>query len=425
MPSNAHSPIPSALWHPGGSASAVRAALQRATLLCCLLFTVNLHASQAITPIGGGNALTLPAQRHVVRLAPPEGDAVWLLALQQDGQQGHGLGFFRSEDEGQTWRYALPIQDDPAHRDTADLLPVGMDVALVYSYEGPSLGGSPRHDVFFQWWRYEASTRNWLPSPSVRVFDSALDSTGYTRAEIARDSQGRLWVQAFLLEPDGTHTAVISVSEDEGLTFQPQPSLAQLPMRGGGRLLHLGDRLLFVYGHHGVSPAWFRVRMDTAPVDSWQPEQQAFPEGMYHGAALSAVSPGEGQMHLVYKDVSERLFYRAFDGQAFGPPTLLDGQSNWALQPAVTWVGKELVVFGNTVVTPNTDYALTARVLSDGHFGPLQVLESTPRFRGYLAAPERLPASFSRVPCIYGETPDAALEGSATITFFTRQVSPP
>ncbi|MDC0712923.1 sialidase family protein [Stigmatella sp. ncwal1] len=424
MPLNAQFPIPALPWHPGGGASAVRATLQRAALLACLLLTASLHASQPITPIGGGNALTLPAQRHVVRLVPPNGDAVWLLALQQDGQQGHGLGFFRSEDEGQTWRYAHPIQNDQTHRDTADLLPVGTDVALVYSYEGPSLGGSPRHDVYFQWWRYEASTQDWLPSPAVRVFDSTLSTTGYTRAELARDSQGRLWVQAFFLEPDGTHTAVASVSEDEGLTFQPQASLAQLSMRGGGRLLHLGDRLLFVYGHHGVSPAWFRVRMDTALVDAWQPEQQAFPEGIYHGAALSAVSPGEGRMHLVYKDVSERLLYRAFDGKAFSPPTLLDSKSDWALQPAATLVGEELVVFGNAVVTPGTNYALTARVLSNGGFGPPQVLESTPRFRGYPTAPERLPASSSRVPCIYGEAPDAATGGEATITFLSLPEGP-
>lgn len=402
-----------------------RVPAQRATLVGCLLFTTGLLAAQPVAPIGGGNALTLPAQRHVVRLEPPGGGAVWLLALQQDGQQGHGLGFFRSDDEGQTWRYASPIQNDQTHRDTADLLPVGTDVALVYSYEGPSLSGSTRHDVYFQWWRYQASTRSWTPSPAVRVFDSTLSTTGYTRAELARDSQGRLWVQAFRLEPDGTHTAVIAVSGDEGLTFQPLSPLAHLPIRGGGRLLHLGDRLIFVYGHHGVSPAWFRLRMDTAPVDSWQPEKQAFPEGIYHGASISAVSLGGGRMHFVYKDVAEQLFYRAFDGTTFGPPTLLESASDWALQPAATLIGDELVVFDNAVVTSNTNYTLTARVLSGGKFGSPQVLESTARFRGYLAAPERLPTSSARAPCIYGETPDANSGGTAAITFLPRQGSPP
>ena len=146
-------------------------------LLGCLLFTSTLLAAQPLAPIGGGNALTLPAQRHVVRLVPPEGGAVWLLALQQDGQEGHGLGFFRSDDEGTTWRYQAPIQNDWSHRDTADLLPVGVDVALVYSYEGPTLSGSTRHDVYFQWWRYQAGTRGWRPDPAIRVFDSTSSGT--------------------------------------------------------------------------------------------------------------------------------------------------------------------------------------------------------------------------------------------------------
>lgn len=387
-------------------------------LLACLLPTIKLFAGQPLAPISTSNALTLPAQRHVVRLEPADTGPVWLLALQQGGQQQRGLGFFRSDDEGQTWRYEAPIQNDWTHRDTADLLPVGMDIALVYSYEAPSLGGSVRHDVYFQWWRYQAETRRWAPSPTVRVFDSVLPSTGYLRAELARDSQGRIWVQAFHLEPEGTFTAAISVSEDEGLSFQAQPSLVHnLPQRGGGRLLHLGDRLLFVYGHHGSSPAWFRMRMDSAPLDSWQPQQQAFPEGLYHGAALSAVSPGAGRMHLVYKSVDERLFYRAFDGTAFGPPLILESAGDWALQPAATLVGEELVVFYNPAISLNTHHTLVVRVLSGGGFSPPRVLESSASFRGYPAVPERLPASATRVPCIYGEAPDAASPGSAALTF--------
>jgi hypothetical protein len=414
------SPFPFASAWPGR-----RGIVAPCLLLSCLLLTTSLWAGQPIAPVGVGNALTLPAQRHVVRIAPPDGGAVWLLALQQDGQQGRGLGFFRSDDEGQTWRYASPIQNDWTHRDTADLLPVGADVALVYSYEAPTLSGSVRHDVYFQWWRYQASTRSWVPSPPVRVFDSTLATTAYSRAELARDSQGRLWVQSFRLEPDGTHTAALAVSVDEGLTFQPQPSLANLTHRGGGRLLHLGDRLLFVYGHHGTSAAWFRVRMDSAPLGSWQPQQQAFPEGIYHGASLSAVSPGGGRMHLVYKDVTEQLRYRAFDGTAFGASTLLESASNWALQPAATLVGDELVVFYNPPVSLNTHHTLTVRVLSGGSFSPPQVLESSQRFRAYPAALERLPATATRVPCFYGETADANSGGTATLTFFEQGASRP
>lgn len=392
--------------------------LHAVVLLACLLCTTSLFAAQSVAPIAAGNSLTLPAQRHVVRLEPPSGSPIWLLALQQDGLQSRGLGFYRSDDEGQSWSYAARIQNDWTHRNTADLLAVGMDVALVYSYEGSSISGSVRHDVYFQWWRYQEGTRSWTPEPAVRVFDSVRDTTGYTRAELARDSQGRLWVQAFRLEPDGTHTAVISVSQDEGLSFQAQPSLARLSDRGGGRLLHLGDRMLFVYGHHGVSPAWFRLRMDSEPLDSWQPQQQAFFEGLYHGAGLSAVSLGGGRMHLVYKSVDERLFYRLFDGTAFGPPTLLESAGNWALQPAATLVGDELVVFYNPPISLNTHHTLVVRVLSQGSFSPPQVLESSTYFRGYLAAPERLPASATRVPCFNGETPDANSGGTAAVSFF-------
>src|SRR3954466_3165035 len=50
-----------------------------------------------------GNALTLPAARHLVRLDPQNGKpATWLLAAQQDNGEGHWLRFWRSADEGQS-----------------------------------------------------------------------------------------------------------------------------------------------------------------------------------------------------------------------------------------------------------------------------------------------------------------------------------
>jgi hypothetical protein len=418
-------PAPAPWRRYGARALSSHLPLQGMLFLGSLLLTTSLFAAQPLAPVGGGNALTLPAQRHVVRFEPPDGAAIWLLALQQDVQQRRGLGFYRSDDEGQTWRYEAPIQNDWTHRDTADLLPVGMDLALVYSYEASTLAGSVRHDVYFQWWRYQPKSRSWTPSPAVQIFDSTQDTTGYSRAELARDSRGRLWVQAFRLEPDGTHTAVLAVSEDEGRTFRHQQPLARLEDRGGGRLLHLGDRLLFVYGHHGVSPAWFRMRMDSAPLDDWQPEQEAFPEGIYHGAALSAVSPGPGRMHLVYKSVSEQLFYRAFEGTAFGPRVLLESSSDWALQSATTLVGDELVVFYNPPVELNLHHTLVARVLRGGRFSPPVLLEDSRRFRGYLAAPKRLPAWSTRVPCFYGETPDANSNGTAALTFVELGVPEP
>src|SRR5438046_899104 len=83
-----------------------------------------------------GNALTLPAGRHLVRLDPQNGKpATWLLAAQQDGEDGHYLTFWRSDDEAQSWFRYAPIQDTCCERDTPDLIAVGMDVAMVYSYE--------------------------------------------------------------------------------------------------------------------------------------------------------------------------------------------------------------------------------------------------------------------------------------------------
>src|SRR5437870_5809931 len=52
-----------------------------------------------VAPIAAANALTLPAQRHLIRI-----DATYLLALQQDGAQQRGLDLFRSDDDGATWR---------------------------------------------------------------------------------------------------------------------------------------------------------------------------------------------------------------------------------------------------------------------------------------------------------------------------------
>ena len=105
-----------------------------------------------VAPIGNGNALTLPAARHPVRMDTGGGrPPAWLLAIQQDGADGHGLWFLRSDDGGTTWSSYAPIQDDSSERDTPDLLTVGNDVALVYSYEGPTLGGSPGTTCSSRW----------------------------------------------------------------------------------------------------------------------------------------------------------------------------------------------------------------------------------------------------------------------------------
>ncbi|HEX9103068.1 MAG TPA: hypothetical protein VF997_12735, partial [Polyangia bacterium] len=96
--------------------------------------------SNTVLPIGGGNALTLPAQRHLVRIG-----STLLLSLQQDSAGAQGLGMFRSDDDGATFQRLGPIQGDPSHRDETDMIAVGQDIALVYSWEGPTLVGSTAH----------------------------------------------------------------------------------------------------------------------------------------------------------------------------------------------------------------------------------------------------------------------------------------
>src|SRR5207249_4487760 len=76
-----------------------------------------------VAPIGNGNALTLPAARHLVRMDTGGGrPPAWLLAIQQDGAGGRGLWFLRSDDGGASWSSYAPIQGDRTERDTPDLV---------------------------------------------------------------------------------------------------------------------------------------------------------------------------------------------------------------------------------------------------------------------------------------------------------------
>ncbi len=371
----------------------------------------------SVAPVGAGNALTLPAHRHLVRLQPDSSrPAVHLLAVQQDRVGRGGLNFYRSDDEARSFRFYAAIQPDGSHADRADVLAVGNDLALVYSYEGSQLTGNTRHDVYFQWWRYQPDSQDWTPSAAVRVFDSTSASSAYSRGEVAVDSRGRVWVTAFRLESDGRSTAVLSVSSDDGRSFTRLPDLATVEARGGGRLLHLGSKLIALYDSHAYSPpARYRVHLDDAPVDQWSPAQVAFTDGIYHGAALSAVADGQGGLHLVYKDKAERLYYRRYDGSTFGPRTQLEDRPDWALQSATTRLGDSLVVFYNRMVVANQSYELRARTLKGGSFSAPVVLDGSANFKGYLSSPDVLPTSVSRVACAYGRTPDASSSGEVVI----------
>ncbi|MFB1480224.1 exo-alpha-sialidase [Corallococcus sp. RDP092CA] len=386
-----------------------------------LLTTVVAAGGVPMVPAGGGNALTLPAHRHAVRIETGPGHApTWLLAIQQQGSGGEGLNLFRSEDGFRSFTKLAAVQPDASHHDRAELVAVGRDVAMVYAYEGPSLAASSRHDVYFQWWRYDAGEDTWAPQPAVRVFN-ADGTTAYSRALLARDSKGRLWVQAFRLEPDGGSTAVVAVSTDGGATFQRQPDLGWTKHRGGGRLLSVGSKLVFFWAmHDGFEPTRMRVRDAADPLDTWGPQRNAFSEGIYHGAALSAVEDGKGGIHLVYKDETERLYYRRFDGTSFGARILVEETPDWALQPAVTRIGDALYVFYNHFQTA-TDYELRVRVLRGGVLSDPVTLDSRTSFKGYLSTVDVLPDSVTEVPCFYGDAVDASSSGRVMRVALARQ----
>jgi hypothetical protein len=382
----------------------------------CTLAAVLVAAAQNVLPISNGTALTLPAARHLLRLDPGDGKpATWLLAVQQGGANGHWLSLYRSTDEARSWSWYAPIRGC-CERDTPDLIAIGMDVAMVYSYEGPQVSGSTEHDVFFQRWRWRG-TAEWGADPPVAVFDSTSSSTAYLRAELARDSQGRLWVWAQRLNADGSFTLVISVSTDGGASFQPEPSLDTFANRPGGRILPVaGNRMMLLYGTHNGGLGYMRLRDDSDPLQSWGARQVVFPEGIYHGAALSAASDGSGGIHLVYKDVGGQLWYRHWSGSWSGR-ILVESTADWALQPAITRVGGSLVICSNRMLSSGTSYQFRYRVLENGALGSSILVDGSGGFKGYPGAVEWLPETSAEVPCFYGNTPNADSGGSLALVF--------
>jgi hypothetical protein len=372
------------------------------------------------TPIGQltwGNELTLPSQRHVVRLAPPGRAPYLLAAIQRDGNDGLGLNFFRSDDGGATWVADQPIQPDTSERDEADLVVVRDDLAVVWSYESSTLAGSTRHDVWFQWWRLDGTTGRLAPDPAIRVFDATTSSQAYSRAQLAVDGAGRLWVMAFRLESGGGSTAVISVSTDGGLTFTAQPPLDTLPARGGGVLLATGGKLLALYDCHDAgTPSRYRVRSDGDPLPAWSASSVAFPEGIYHGAALSAVDDGAGGAHVVYKSEDAQLWYRTFDGAGFSPAQRLESTGDWALQPATTRIGGTFLVFYDQVIQPGTQNRLVLRIGTGGALSDAVVVDGSTSFKSYPAAPATLPDGTPLAVVLYASQPADGIRGPLVAT---------
>jgi hypothetical protein len=381
------------------------------------------------------SALSTPAQRHIVRVQSSSRSPVYLLAAQNDGYSSleYGLLWYRSDDGGVTWSHYgdLVAQPDPTVFNaslqpptlhlTADLHVAGNDVAAVYSYDStntgfPASAWDPERGVYFQWWRFDGKN-DWVAGPRLTLA-SPEPGQAYRRAEVAQDSLGRLWVQAFLRQSDcsnpGTASCVgdllqVWVSSDGGETFQGPQTLAALPNQiGGGRLISVGSKLLMLWADASQRSAQLMTRSDSDPVTAWSAQRNAFADGahIYHGASLSAVPDGVGGLHLLYKEwVSppdgQQLYYRHFDGVAFGSKTPVGSLGDWALQPAATGSGSELYVCTNQTLSPGTNYEMRAYRLGAG-FGTWSVIDGQVNGKAYPAAPERVPATDSTIPCAFG-----------------------
>ncbi len=386
----------------------------------CTLAASAAWGQVAVLPdLGGADALSTVAQRHMIHLQPEGSPPVWLLAVQR-GAYGYpdpeGLHWYRSDD-GLTWRYYREIfedgiEDSELHL-TTDVVAHGNDIAVVVSYDStetglPSDSKDPARKIYFQWWRFDGKG-DWVAQPLVTIGTPELGH-GYHRAELAFDSQGRIWVQAWYRSPCSvkagaacTDTLRIWVSSNGGATFQRQPDFVQLSSLGGGRLISLGDRMMVLWGDYSWdNPAQYMIRDDNEPLSSWSGPFDAFADGdsIYHGAALSAVPDRRGGLHLVYKDRHHNLYYRHFDGNAFGDRQLVDSYStvDSVYQPAVTLHGDELYVCTNHPVVAKRTYELRSWRLSDG-FSSYVVLDTVRDFKMYPTAPERVPANATSIPC--------------------------
>jgi len=396
-----------------------------------------------VTSVGGANALSTPAARHLVRMD----SGTYLLALQRDAAlPDTGLQLYRSDDDGFSWiRYAA-MNPSPAERQTADMVKVGGDVAVVTSFDAPSIVPDPALDpgrkVYFQWWRTDG-VRDWSAQPLVTVFSPA-SGAAYHRGELAVDSRGRIWVQAFKRGATSCDPAtnpkcavcaevvngdnygnqlVVSVSTDGGKTFAPEQSLATTLCRAGGRLISVGTKLLLIWNDYSANENGTRivtrfVERDAADALSvWSAAKDAFPDepadGVYHGAALSAVADSSG-VHLVYKDQNRlKLWYRRFEVATgtFGARVQVDdSQQDWALQPATTLRNGELFIAANHTLGVGT-YETRIWRQSTG-LGAANAVALPPEnaFHGYPALPETVPASARSVPYVY--TSAAAANGS-------------
>ena len=215
---------------------------------------------------------------------------------------------------------AHPAGREP-HRDRADLVAVGRDVALVYSLRGAHLSAAraPRRVLPVVALHARGT---WSPEPAVRVFDSTSSSTRPTTAPSSRATR---WAASGCRPSSSSrtaaHRACSRVSQDGGSTFSRQADLGR-PPAGGGRLLSLGAG----WSSSGrcttaSSRPATRLRDDSDPVDSWSPQPRRLQR-----RHLPRRRPERGgrraRRHAPRLQGRDRaLYYRYFDGSTFGART--------------------------------------------------------------------------------------------------------
>ena len=406
--------------------------------------SAQMLSQSKIASVGGGNALSTPAARHIVRMD----SGTYLLAVQRDDAgtaPQTGLGLYRSDNDGQSWAFYASINSSPADRHTADLVKMGSDLAMVESFDAPSIRPDtsldPGRKVYFQRWRSNGAS-DFIPDARVAVFTPSAAGIAYHRGELAVDPAGRIWVQAFKRGGTACNSAVdarcalcntpgngdnyrndvvVSMSSDGGRTFSREQVLGSTVCRAGGRLISVGSKLLLIWNDYSANENGTRivtrfVKRDAAdPAGSWSTPQNAFPDdppdGIYHGAALSAVADGSG-VHLVYKDQNQqRLWYRRFEVAtgAFGPKVQVDdSEQDWALQPATTLRRGDLLILDNHQLAVGGYETRMWRLSTGLGAAKATSIATDDAFQGYPALPESLPAAVPTLPYVYsrGATPD-------------------
>ena len=355
---------------------------------------------------------------------------VLLLAVQRDSASPSGLHWYRSDDDGRTWRYYKAIIPNTSLHLTADALVVGNDIAIVASYDTTSSGfpndsNDVNRKVYFQWWRYDGAG-DWIPESRITV-DSPPSGYAYHRATLTLDSSGALFVAAFLRDPcssssgpNCSDTIRLWSSADSGSSFSREPDLFRQSLLAGGRLIHLGQRTMMLWGDYSwANPAKVSFHDDGAAPGTWSTPVNAFSDAdsIYHGSAYSASPDGSGGLDLVYKDRRENLYYRHFDGSSFSARQLVDSSAYYSVQPGVTRRGSVVFVCVNHVVNLSTpNYEMRSFRVAAG-FGTWEQLATTSARTGYPAAPISVPAS-AGVPCAWtaGTTTSVGIVGGSSAT---------